>query len=478
MVAAYALQRYGVPFVILERATRSKICSNAGSGFELTPTSVEILRNRLGIEVNDFMSYYSDLGLMTMGGRIIRHAKLPEDYAGGSVNRSEMQKYLLDLLFPSPADEEGRLLCGSGVASYREDRECGVVTVTLESGREVEGCVLLACDGIRSRCRAVLHGGGGDKDNKDNKDKDPLHFCGAISYWGKTASPKGSDLRREFNAMIERPEPSAADDDDDDDDDFSRAFAVLGMSTRKCAASFFVIPTQNYTVLNWAVTVGSETEARTKANDGKDLTRRGGGALTESEKRRIFDFSPTKKNDDDDSVVRGAENFAFLRALIEATPAADITEAGLYDRENLDLPYTSESKLVALLGDSAHPQTPFMGQGVNMAIADAYVYATNIAVALRSKTKKKSLRRAVADSDAAFRRRDAKKVVVQARDFCRFSITRNPLLGGLLRLYARCASSRELVGQVVKTDKSNRRYLRHLDEKVLSVSEQEALRRM
>ena len=117
-----------------------------------------------------------------------------------------------------------------------------------------------------------------------------------------------------------------------------------------------------------------------------------------------------------------------------------------------------------------------MGQGVNMAIADAYVYATNIAVALRSKTKKKSLRRAVADSDAAFRRRDAKKVVVQARDFCQFSITRNPLLGALLRLYMRCASSRELVSQVVKTDKSNRHYLKHLDKSLCGPKQQEELR--
>lgn len=43
--------------------------------------------------------------------------------------------------------------------------------------------------------------------------------------------------------------------------------------------------------------------------------------------------------------------------------------------------------------DSAHPQTPFEGQGVNMAITDAYVYATNIAVALQSK-KTKSLKEA------------------------------------------------------------------------------------
>lgn len=70
--------------------------------------------------------------------------------------------------------------------------------------------------------------------------------------------------------------------------------------------------------------------------------------LTEQDKERLFAFG--SHGSDSESVVRGVKKFPLLEQLIESTPAQDITEAGLYDRENLDLPYSSEKKLVALLG--------------------------------------------------------------------------------------------------------------------------------
>merc|ERR1740117_188736 len=209
LVAALALQKYGVPFVLIEKASRSKICSNAGSGFDLAPTAVEIFKNRLGIDVSQIMSYYRGLGIMTIEGKKIRHSSLP-DYDGGSVNRSELQKYLLKMLFLSPSDEEGILFCGSGIESYQEDKEGGnvVATLTNNSGTKISGCVLLACDGIHSRCRAVMYGGyDSNKDWETNvqtgKSKDPLHFCNAMIYWAKTPSPKGSDLQIEYAKIVQ-----------------------------------------------------------------------------------------------------------------------------------------------------------------------------------------------------------------------------------------------------------------------------------
>ena len=83
-------------------------------------------------------------------------------------------------------------------------------------------------------------------------------------------------------------------------------------------------------------------------NGRSDLTRRGGRALTEEDRERLFDFGSHGSNSE--SLVRGVKQFPLLEQLIGSTPAQDITEAGLYDRENLDLPYSSEKKLVALLG--------------------------------------------------------------------------------------------------------------------------------
>merc|ERR1712070_957586 len=184
---------------------------------------------------------------------------------------------------------------------------------------------------------------------------------------------------------------------------------VFSLTSTKVPANIFVVPSQKSTMLNWAVTIASKQPETSKNNDGTDLTRRGGGPLTEEEKKKLFDFNNHGKGSK--SVVRGMTNLTLLEELIKLTPAKDITEAGLFDRENLDLPFSSESKLVALLGDAAHPQTPFLGQGVNMAIADAYVYATNIAMALGP--HQKTLREAIRDSDTDRRRKQAKSVIRQ-----------------------------------------------------------------
>merc|ERR1711862_749160 len=167
----------------------------------------------------------------------------------------------------------------------------------------------------------------------------------------------------------------------------------------------------------------------------------GGGPLTEEEKARLFDF--TNDGSNTDSVIRGMEGLKLLEELIRLTDAKNITEAGLFDRENLDLPFSSESNLVALLGDSAHPQTPLLGQGVNMAIADAYVYATNIAVSKKNKT---SPREAIRKSTTAQRHKSSKSTVKMARLMCKYS----PVSF--------------IVGQVDDSDKSNSDFLKYLDE--------------
>jgi 2-polyprenyl-6-methoxyphenol hydroxylase-like FAD-dependent oxidoreductase len=471
LVAGLALKQYGIPFVLIERANRSKICSNAGSGFELAPTAIDILQNRLGVDIYKFMNTYHGMKMFTIEGKLLRSADITPDYKGGSVNRAEMQNSLLEILFPTPEDEEGILFCGSGLETYREEMkegaEGGRVVATLTSGQEITGCVLLACDGIHSRTRAVLHGGyDSNKDwetnSKVEREKDPRHFCNAMVYWGKTSAPRGSELELSFRKTQRKK----------GDENTPLNIPVVGFPTIRAPASAFIIPSQDGTMLNWAFTVYTEKQRFSKNNDGKDLTRRGGGPLTEEEKKKLFDF--TSHGRKSESIMRGVKDFPMLEMLIAATPAADITEAGLFDRRNLELPFTSKSKLVALLGDAAHPQTPFLGQGVNMAITDAYMYATNIAVALNSKTK--SLKEAISHCDTDIRRKQAESVVKNARQFCYLAISQNPLIMFFMRLYTKFAPDSEFMNQIAQSDGSNRHYLTELDEKLCSPKEQEGMR--
>jgi len=41
LVAALTLEKAGIPYVIYERTTTEKLCSNAGSGIDMAPTGKE-----------------------------------------------------------------------------------------------------------------------------------------------------------------------------------------------------------------------------------------------------------------------------------------------------------------------------------------------------------------------------------------------------------------------------------------------------
>ena len=47
-MAGLVLQRHGVPFIIVERASRAKLCANVGSGYDILPEALSIMR-RLGV---------------------------------------------------------------------------------------------------------------------------------------------------------------------------------------------------------------------------------------------------------------------------------------------------------------------------------------------------------------------------------------------------------------------------------------------
>lgn len=57
--------------------------------------------------------------------------------------------------------------------------------------------------------------------------------------------------------------------------------------------------------------------------------------------------------------------------ILAATALADITGYPVYDRDLLEPSALKDSGAITLLGDAAHPMSPFKGQGANQAILDA-----------------------------------------------------------------------------------------------------------
>jgi len=123
--------------------------------------------------------------------------------------------------------------------------------------------------------------------------------------------------------------------------------------------------------------------------------------------------------------------------------------------------------------DAAHPQTPMLQQGVNMAIADAYIYATNLALALEQ--KKKSVQEAISDSSTEHRQKGAKVLVKLARNVCNVLVSQRIFWYSFFYLFTRYAPAKYLMNQMEQADDPNKDFLKHLDEKICSPEEQKSM---
>lgn len=83
--------------------------------------------------------------------------------------------------------------------------------------------------------------------------------------------------------------------------------------------------------------------------------------------------------------------------IVSATEESKISGYPVYDREVLTPGSFAESGSITLLGDAAHPMSPFKGQGANQALLDALALARGIIIGCRpqSNWKEKGIRASV-----------------------------------------------------------------------------------
>jgi salicylate hydroxylase len=122
----------------------------------------------------------------------------------------------------------------------------------------------------------------------------------------------------------------------------------------------------------------------------------------------------------------------IFREIIDATPHDSITSlGGFYDRDPLQ---HARAGTLVLLGDAAHPMSPFRGEGANMAMLDTLSFVEALQTAHEGQ-----LAYALARFEQEMLVR-TRKAVLQSRKAAREMHSRNPMTRTLLRGKLRLAN--------------------------------------
>lgn len=237
-------------------------------------------------------------------------------------------------------------------------KECGDegVLMNFEVNGKMKRCradLVVGADGIRSSVRRLLIG----------EDITPLRYLDCIVILGICSldALEGTD-----NPLL----------------DSSTVFQTANGNER-----IYIMPYTSDSIM-WQLSFPMQEE------DAKALSAKGPQALKEEACRRTKWHDPVPE-------------------ILEATPEARISGYPVYDRELLKPELLGKGKQVTLIGDAAHPMSPFKGQGANQALLDALALARGISKGCRplSEWRKTGIRESVlTEFEAEMLERSAVKV--------------------------------------------------------------------
>jgi len=119
-----------------------------------------------------------------------------------------------------------------------------------------------------------------------------------------------------------------------------------------------------------------------------------------------------------EEALRRCQWHAPIPQILAATPESLVSGYPVYDRARLDAALLAKGTNVTLIGDAAHPMSPFKGQGANQALLDALALARGITKECRplSQWREAGVRKSVlTEFEAEMLERSAKKVEESAK---------------------------------------------------------------
>lgn len=184
--------------------------------------------------------------------------------------------------------------------------------------KQTRADILVGADGIRSSVRRLLIG----------EDKTPLRYLGCIVILG--ICPLAALAHIESELL-----------------DSATVFQTANGKER-----IYIMPFDSSSVM-WQLSFPMPEE------DAKQLSAQGVKALKEEASRRTRWHDP-------------------IPQIVSATLESQISGYPVYDRELLTAERLQKGAQVTLIGDAAHPMSPFKGQGANQALLDALALARGI----------------------------------------------------------------------------------------------------
>ncbi len=354
---AVACLHRGIPFTLYERDNTFDARSQ-GYGLTLQQASkamkgLGILSLSAGVYSTNHVVHGTDGNILSEWGmrkRMNGDAKTNPKRTNVHIARQSLRLALLEQL-----GTEDVVQWGHRLVDFKDSADAGVALTFQVNGEEkrVHADLLVGADGIRSAVRSLLIG----------EEATPLRYLDCIVILG--ICPMANLVGVESPLL-----------------DGATVFQTVNGTER-----MYMMPYSTDTVM-WQLSFPmTEKEAQ-------DLSALGPQALKEEACRRTQWHNPVPK-------------------IVQATEAAQISGYPVYDRELLSPELLAKAPHTTLIGDAAHPMSPFKGQGANQALLDALALARGIVKECRplSNWKAAGIRKSVLDAfEAEMLERSATKV--------------------------------------------------------------------